>query len=55
MRRGGGGHAHNVGLLDMPWKAYDRAWFEQHPTRSQGVRMPFPDEADKEVANPHSD
>jgi hypothetical protein len=53
VRRGGGGHggrAPDVSLLDHPWKDDDRTWFKQHPTRSHRVRMPFPGEADKEVA-----
>jgi hypothetical protein len=49
-RRGGGGRARNVSLLDHPWKSDDRDWFEQNQERSHRARTPFPGEVDKEVA-----
>jgi len=49
-RRGGGGRARNVSLLDHPWKSDDRDWFERNRERSHRARMPFPGEADKEAA-----
>jgi hypothetical protein len=39
-----------VTLLDHPWKNDDRDWFERNPTRSHRMRLPFPGEADEEVA-----
>jgi hypothetical protein len=46
-RRGGGGRARNVStLVDTPWKADDRTWFEQNPKRSHRMRAPFPGELD---------
>src|SRR5262245_18871208 len=49
-RNGGVEHPLRVNPPDWPWKSDDRAWFEQHPTRSHRARMPFPGEADKEAA-----
>jgi len=39
-----------VNLLDSPWKADDSGWFAQNQDRAHRVRMPFPGEGDKEVA-----
>jgi hypothetical protein len=52
-RRGGVGdgmHASKINFADTPWKTDDTAWFEQNPTRSHRVRMPFPGECDEKVA-----
>jgi hypothetical protein len=51
-KRGGGGNGRvpYISVLDHPWKDDDRDWFKQNPSRSHRVRMPFPDEADKEAA-----
>jgi hypothetical protein len=49
-RRGGVVRQLGVTVLDYPWKDDDREWFEQNRQRSHRVRLPFPDEADEEVA-----
>ena len=39
-----------ISVLDSPWKADDRVWFEQHPERSHRARLAFPGEANEVVA-----
>jgi hypothetical protein len=37
-------------LAERPWKDDDRIWFERNPKRAHRARLPFPGEADQEVA-----
>jgi hypothetical protein len=48
-RRSGVDCALQVNLSDSPWKDDDRIWFEQNPTRTHRMRMPFPGEYDAEA------
>jgi hypothetical protein len=41
-KRGGIPQHPPVSLLDNPWKADDRAWFEKNPGRSHRLRPMFP-------------
>jgi hypothetical protein len=51
IRRGGDVPvAPKLNLLDQPWKANDRDWFERNPKRSHRVRIPFPGELVEEAA-----
>ena len=44
-RRGGVPKLNQINILDAAWKDADRAWFEQHPTRSHRIRPAHPGEA----------
>ena len=48
-RRSGVDCALQVNLSDSPWKDDDRIWFEQNPTRTHRMRMPFSGEYDAEA------
>jgi hypothetical protein len=45
-RLGGVSHVRQISTEDRPWKADDRVWFEQNPSRSHRARAPFPNEFD---------
>jgi hypothetical protein len=46
IERYGGVRSTHINVLDHPWMADDRNWFEQNPKRSHRMRAPLPGELD---------